>query len=637
VGRTIAVAGGHHEVIGVMPPTFRVPTYDAAELLAPRNLSSILRNPNSAQVRFQRLFARLKPGVSFDAAQADVDRVMNALQAELPRAFGGVGSRVVPIRTALTGDASPRLLMLMSAAIFVLLIACANIAGILLSRAIARRHELSVRVALGAGRRRLIREFLVEGAVLSTLGAAVGLFVAERGIVALRQIAAPALPAGTVFALEPRVVLFAIASAAGAGLVSSLVPALTATRAIAVVFRREEGRASSSRAARWMRLGLVSAQLAISIVLLTGAGLFLRTLHQLSTVDVGYGAEHLLTFRPAFTRPLPDAAQDAFYASMYERLREIPGVVAVGGGNMPMTGQSTIAGLEIEGRLVDRGRLPDVRYTPASDGYFEALGIPLVRGRTFTEEDRSGAPPVAVVSIGLAKHLWPNADPIGTRVKPDPAKPWSTIVGIVGDVRSGPVDAPIPAIYTSQRQDRWPGSSAFAIRASGDPAALAVSVRETVQRVDPTLAIVGLRTVEELRQASPAIAERRMQMQLLLVFAMAALAVSAIGVFGVSAHATEARRREFGIRIALGSPRRGVMWLALRDSAYVAIVGAMAGMPFAMLLAARIREMLYMVTPFDPLTLAAVLGALLVVVFVASLVPARRATLVDPATTMRTD
>ena len=637
VGRTIDLDGGRPEVIGVMPRGFRVPAYEAAELLTPRDLSPLLRNAINSQVRFLRLFARLKPGVSRPAAQADVDQVMRALQKEDPRSIGGIDTRVVPIRAAVTGDAGRRLLVLMGAAAVVLLIACANVAGILLSRAIARRHELSVRVALGAGRRRLIRQFLAEGAVLATLGAVLGLLVSERGIAALQRIAETALPAGTVFALEPRVVLFAIVAAMSAAFVSSLAPALGATRTVGNSLRRDDGRASPSRANRRLRLGLVAAQLGVSVVLLIGAGLFLRTFQRLSVLDLGYATEHAVTFRLPFTRPRSNPEQDAFWASLYELLRATPGVASVGGGNMPMSGQSTITGLEIEGRLVDKSRLPDVRYTPASDDYFAALGIPIARGRAFNATDRDGAPSVAVISTGLAKQLWPGADPIGARVRVAPAKPWATIVGIVGDVRMGGADAPRPSIYTSQRQDHWPGGGTVVIRAEGDPVSLAAGIRQAVKNVDPTLPIVGLRTLEEFRSNTPAIAERRLQMHLMMVFAFAALAVSAIGVYGVSAYATEARRREFGIRIALGASRRGVLWLALRDGAQAAVLGALAGVPIALVIASRLGEMLYAVTPFDPLTVAAVLGALIVVVCAASVVPARRATLIDPASTMRTD
>jgi predicted permease len=404
-----------------------------------------------------------------------------------------------------------------------------------------------------------------------------------------------------------------------------------------------------------MRLSLVAGQLAVSVVLLVGAGLLLRTLHRLASLDLGYTTERALTFRLQFTRAsskvslsrvdpdkpeelrLFNASQDTFWASLYEQLRAIPGVVSVGGGNIPTSGQSTVSGLAIEGRPVENARLPDVRYTPASDDYFATLGIPLLRGRAFTATDRDGATPVAVVSAGLARQLWADTDPIGARVKVGPDKEWSTVVGVVGDVRMGGADAPQPSIYTSQRQDHWPGGGAVVVRARADEHAVAAGIRQVVNRVDPTLPIIGLRTLEEFRQSTPAVAERRLQMQLMLAFAFVALAVSAIGVYGASAYATEARRREFGIRLALGASRRRVLWLALKDGASVAVIGAFVGVPLAWLLASRMRDLLYAVAPFDPLTVGAVLAALLLVVLAASIVPARRATLIDPVRTMRTD
>lgn len=637
VGRTIALDGGRREVIGVMPPGFRVPTYEAAELLAPRDLSPLLRNANSSQVRFLRLFARLKPGVSRQAAQADIDQAMRHMQREDARSAGGVDTRVVPIRAAVAGDARSRVLVLMCAAIFVLLIACANVAGVLLSRAIARRHELSVRVALGAGRQRLIRQFLAEGAVLGTVGAGLGLLVAERGVATLRPMATTALPAGTVLALEPRVVMFALVAAVSAALASSLVPAFGATRAIGVALRRNDARTPTLGANRRTRLTLVAGQLAVSVVLLIGAGLFLRTFQGLSALPLGYETDHALTFRLQFTRPTSNTEQRAFWASLYEQMGAIPGVVSVGGGNVPMSGQSTVTGLEIEGRPVDIGRLPDVRYSFASDDYFTALGMPIVRGRGFNAADRDGAPWAGIVSAGLAAQLWPNADPIGARVKTAPNKPWTTIVGVVGDVRMGGADPPLPSIYTSQRQDPWPGGGAVVMRAGGDLATLTAGIRQAVKRVDPTLPIIGLRTLEEFRRSTPAIAERRLLMQLSLVFALVALVVSAIGVYGVSAYATEARRREFGIRLALGASQHDVLWLALRDGAQAAALGALAGVPLAWLLTSRLRELLYAVTPFDPLAMGTALGVLMAVVFAASLVPARRATRIDIARTIRTE
>ena len=630
-GRTVAIDNERWLVLGVLPPGVRVPTYEEAQFWTPRSLSSLLAHTEARTVRILRLFGRLKPGVTLETAQADVDRVMRGLQQELPQSYGGVETRVVPIRTALAGSVKPRLLVLMGASAFVLLIACANVAGILLSRALARRTELSVRAALGAGRRRLIRQFLAEGAALALPGATLGLLVAQLGIVALRQIATSALPAGTTFALEPRVLVFAMVAAFIGALASSLFPALGATRVPGVALRDEQGRVSASRAQRRLRLGLVAAQLAVSVVLLVGAGLFLRTLQRLTALQLGYSTEQALTFRLQYTRPKNEAQQDVFWSSLYEQLRALPGVVSVGAGNVPLTGRSTVEGLEIEGRPVENGRLPDVRYAVASDDYFRTLGIPVVRGRVFNATDRAGTPWVAVVSAGLAKQLWPGADPIGARVRTEFTKPWATIVGVVGDVRKGSAEDAQPSIYTSQRQDHWPGGGPVVMRVQGDPQGLMPAIRQVMRGVDPTMPVIDLRTLEDFRRSTPAIADRRLQLQMILAFALIALAVSAIGVYGVSAYATEARRREFGIRMALGASRGGVLWLALRDGAQVALLGALAGVPLAWLLASRVQEMFYAIAPFDPLIIAVVLGALLLVVLAASLVPARRAALVDPA------
>ena len=637
IGRTLDFADGPRQVIGVMPPDFRVPTYEQAQVLMPRDLASLLGNPLNSQVRFLRLFARLKPGVSGEVARADVDRVMGTLRADFPQSFSGIDTRVMSVRAAITGEARPRLLVLMGAAGFVLLIACANVAGILLSRGIARRHELAVRVALGAGRERLLRQFLAEGAVLAVCGAGLGLLVAQLGIMALRQVAITTLPVGTAFGLEPRVALFAVLAAVVTACASALVPAVGTTRALGVALHRDDARASQSGANRRMRLGLVAGQLAVSVVLLVGAGLLLRTLHQLASLDLGYSTERALTFRLPFVQRKSNAEQDVFWATLYEQLRGIPGVLTVGGGNIPTSGQSTVSGLAIEGRLVEQARLPDARYTPASDDYFAALGIPVVRGRVFTPADRDGSPRVAVVSAGLAQQLWPGGDPVGARVRPDPTKPWATVVGIVGDVRMGGADAPQPSVYTSQRQDHWPGAGAIVIRAAGDPMALSASVRSAVKRVDPTLVIPSMRTLEDIRRSTPAIAERRLLLQLMGAFAALALVLATIGVYGVGAWSIEARRREFGIRLALGATQRGVLWLSLRDGATVAGFGALIGVPLAVLLATRLREMLYAVAPFDPATVSVVLGALFLVVIAASFIPARRATLIDPARTMRAD
>jgi predicted permease len=385
-----------------------------------------------------------------------------------------------------------------------------------------------------------------------------------------------------------------------------------------------------------MRLTLVGAQLAVAVVLLVGAGLLLRTMQRLAILDLGYASDHAVTFRAQFTGPKSSVKQDAFYAELYAQLRAIPGVVSAGGGNLPAGGQSSVTGLAIEGRA-EGGRLPDVRYTPVSDDYFATLRIPVIRGRAFTSEDRNGAPWVAVVSAGLARQFWPGADPIGARVRVGPDRPWATIVGIVGDVRMGAADAPQPSVYTSQRQDHWPGGAPIVMRTSGDPALSIAAVRDVVRRVDPSVVVPSVTTVDEVRRGTPAIAERHVQMRLMVVFSIIALAVSTIGVYGVSAYAAHARAMEFAIRIVLGASRVNVMWLAIRDSAVVAALGAAAGISLGWLVAHRLREMLFAVQPYDLATMVAAVGVLTIVVFVASIVPARRAARVDPITAIRAE
>lgn len=641
VGRTIDLSGAMRTVVGVMPPRFRLPTMEETEIWVPLDLAPVLRDVNRAQrFRFMRLFAREKPGVTHDAARADVDRTMLALAKEFPASFEGIGATVRSVRTAVVGDTSARLLVLMGAAAFVLLIACANIAGLLLARALSRRHETTVRIALGAGRRRLIRQFLAEGAVLSLSGGAIGLAIAALGVAALRRITVSSVPDGTTFAIEPQVLAFAMVITAAGGLLFSLVPAFAATRGAHTTLRQREGSGATSRSQARMRLGLITGQLAVSVALLVAAGLFLRSMHRLTTLDLGYSTERILTFDVGLplSRYGTAAKQDIFWDALHEQLRAVPGVVAVGSaGNLPLGGGAG-ASLSIEGRIVEGERPPESRYASVSDDYFETLGIPLVRGRMFSSIDHDDGPNVVIISNTLAKRFWPAGDPIGVRVKigPDPSVPWSTIIGVVGDVRFGAAGEYMPTVYASARQDHW-GGGAVLVRTAGDPVALTAGVRDAVKRVDPILPIANVQTLDQYRDATQVVADRRLQLQLMLVFAIAALLLSAIGVYGTSAYSVEARRREFGIRMALGAPRSRVLMLALRDGARAAVIGVLLGVPLSLLLASQLRELLFQVQPFDPATVAVVLAVLGLVVLAASVGPARRATRVDPVRAMRSD
>jgi predicted permease len=486
-----------------------------------------------------------------------------------------------------------------------------------------------------------VRHFLSEGLVLAVLGIVIGLFVAQLGVGVLRQIAETTLPPGTSFALEPRVLAFAIMIAAIGALAASVAPALAGTRVAAPTLRHDVARMSTTRAGRQLRLALVAGQLALAMVLLVGTGLFLRSLQRLDALELGYSTANALTFRAQFPQGpkyATDAYEDAFWSSLHEQLSALPGVVSVGFGNTPVSG-SFGSSVESEDPSIATDRLPPVRWTAVSDDYFTTLGIRVRKGRTFAPSDKTGSPPVVVISRELAEKLAPGGDPIGSRIRLGPNHPlgWATVVGIVSDVRLRSTNATQPSVYTTQRQDHWHGGSRVVLRTLGDPRRLAEPVRAVMRRVEPAVPVAEMETLEKVQRTTPAIAERRIVMQLLLAFAVIGLVVSAIGVYGVGAYAMESRRREFGIRVALGATQRRVLWLALRDGIVVALLGILAGIPVAWLAGFRVRGLLYEVEPMEPATLGAVVILLTLVALIASVVPAKRASRVDPAATMRTD
>ena len=642
LGRRVDFSGWSKRVIGVMPPAFRVPTYERAEYLYVRDLEGFRRRyPEAAgKVAMSRAFARLKPGRTVSAAQADVDRVMLALEREHPRVYGGQGTRVVPIRDAVIGTVRPQLLLLMTASGILFLVACANVAGVTLSLAIARSHELSIRVALGAGRRRLVRQLLTEGLAIGIVGASLGLVTAQLGIFALRKMSASVLPAGTSFGVAKEVLGFAIAFALAGALGSSLVPAFAATRVPPVALRREERRSTGSRTNRRLRLVLVAGQLAVTLALLCGGGLLLRTLHRLSSLDRGYEIDNRLAFQVLFPRGkyVTNEAEGAFWASLYTSVRAIRGVELVASGSNPLGGYNP-AGLVIEDREAD-GKVPEVRWSITSDDYFRTLDIPIIRGRGFLSTDREGAPPVCVVSAGLAATFWPGRDPLGARIKLVgwyQSPPWLTIVGVAGDVRLGASDSPAPTVYTFQRQDFLHGGADVLVRTRGDPAIVGRALPDAVRSVDPAIPVRGLQALDHMWRMSPGIANRRLVMQLLVAFALLAVVVAAIGVYGVCAYATGARAREFAIRIALGSPRQRVVWLALQDGIAAVGTGLLLGIPLTLALVFGIRSLLYEVQPLDPIGIAAGLGSLVLVGALASFLPARHVTRIDPASALKAE
>jgi putative ABC transport system permease protein len=640
VGRDVQFNGVRCTIVGILPPDFAWPDYEA-DVWAPLDLTPVLADANRARkFHFLGAFGRVRPGVAIDAVSGDLRRVTMQLEREHPESNTGILAHPVPVRDAIVGDVRPALLVLMAAAALVLLIACANVAGILLSRTIARRQELAIRAALGAGRGRLARQLLAESLMLAALGGGLAIPLAYWGTDALVAVAGNALPRLGPVRVDGGVLLFAVTATLASGVLFGVVPAVVGTRTALHDALREDGRGSTGGAVRLrLRRTLVTGQMALAVMLMVGAGLLVKSLMHLRRVELGFDASRLITFEVVLAGPKYDTPekQDAFYAALLPRLRALPGALsAAAGGSIPLAGGSS-ASLAIRGRDVPEGQLPEVGYTPVSDDYFRTLRIPLLRGRAFDERERNGGPGAVVLSESAARKHWGAGDPVGAQVRlgPDPSEPWNTVVGVVGDVRQDGVAAePRPTVYVSQRQDHW-GGGRIIVRAAGDPTTLIGAIRREVRRVDPALPLAVVRTMDEMVAGD--LATTRLPMLLMSAFAALALLLAAIGVYGVMAYAVAARTREFGIRMALGGLPSSVLGLVLRDGVVVSLTGTILGVAAAAAASGLLRRLLYGVEPLDAPTFAAAALALAAVMLGACYVPARRATRVDPMVALRAD
>ncbi len=639
VGKAVNVSGRSRTVIGVLPPGFFFPTMAEAEIFTPLDLTPVLRDVNRTR-KFHNLgvIGRLRPGATVAQAGADLKSIMAQLERDFPESNSNMSVATVGMRDAVVGDTRPALLVLLGASLLVLLIACANVAGMLLSRAVSRRQELAVRAALGAGRARLVRQMMTESLVLALGGGAIGLAVALWGTRALVASAGDRLPAASQVTVDATVLLTALAVSIASGVVFGLVPALAASRGIQLALKESSRGTSSGVSRHRMRTVLVTGQLALAVMLLVGAGLLVRSLVGLQKRDLGYSIESTLTFELMLAGDRYDsaAAQDQFFDALYTRLGALPGVVAVGGsGNIPMRG-GAMASLAIDGRPQPEGRLPEVGYQPVSDNLFKAMGVPLKRGRAFGPQDHETAPPVVILSESLARTFWPNGDPIGSRVRlgPNPNDPWMTVVGIVSDVRMGVDGESRPTAYVSARQDHW-GGMAIVMRTTTDPMSMLPAVRREVRAIDATIPVADANSMKEVR--TQGLTDRRLPMQLMAAFAVLALILAAVGVYGGMAYSVAARTREIGVRVALGAQPRNVFGMVLRQGMGAAAAGLTLGLLGAAALGRVLTSLLYGVKPTDVLTFVGVAGVLLTVVLAACLVPARRAVRVDPLEALRSE
>jgi predicted permease len=645
LGRTIELNKTPYRVIGVMGPEFRWPA--ATDLWVPLGLAADNYNPGNRFNENYDAVVRLKPGVTFQQASAYVQLLNNRVRNDGTGAGAYAkdsawGMFLVPFTDYIAGDTKTPMLVLLASVGFVLLIACSNIAGLMLARASGRSREIAVRAALGASRWNLIRQTLAESLILSFAGAIIGLalsFAGVRGLLAL----APAN--GTValdIRMDPTVLLFTAIATIAAGLLFGIAPAWQISRLDRFDVLREGGRSGSAGLRRQkLRSGLVIGEVALALILLVGAGLFLRSLASLQDVNPGFQPQGLIT--GAVT--LPDtqygdsAKQIAFYRAALDRLSNLPGASNVAAAvPVPFSGQSGSASFSIEGRPSppgDPGPHGDIGFV--SPGYFAAMKIPLKSGRTFTDADRSNTASVALIDETLAREYWPDQDPIGKHMRNGDSKtPWATIVGVVGHTKNSDLAGDVvkgryyyPLL---QQSDTFPFVS-FVARTEADPARLTGALREVVRAVDPSLAVSRIKLMSDLVSAS--LAPRRFVVTLLGIFAGLALLMAVIGLYGVISYSVTQRTQEIGIRMALGAQPSGVLGLVIGQGMHLAGIGAAIGLIVSLAFSRLLRNQLFQVSAFDPLTFAVTALILIAAALLATYIPARRATRVDPMDALR--
>ena len=635
VGRALTLNNEPHQVIGILPPRFEFPLAENDVWLP---YSSLPIQDRGRGNRNWLVFGRVAPDVSFNQAQAELDQVSAALASTYPETNANWSARFKGLHESSVGAVSRNLQLLMGAVGFVLLIACANIANLLLARASARQREIAVRAALGASRSRLVRQLLVESLVLAIVGGGVGLVLGSAltdGMLALL----PNLPRGTSVGPDATVVAFTTALSIGTGLLSGLAPALRLSRPDLRASLNEGGRGGESRGAGRVRATLVVAELALSLVLLAGAGLFIQSLTRLVNVDLGYNPANLLTleYRLPRNKYAQPAEQIAFHQRVVERLASVPGVQrAAIAGSVPQSGNgANVAFWRSEDARPQLETMPRAQFNAVTSGFFEVMGIPLLDGRTCAVTDHADGPLVVLVNRLLAERFWPGESALGQRLRVPDVEGEITVVGVVGNTRPNLLSQPVrPQIYGCLSQQ--PGIFAtVAIKTAGEPLALSRSVQQVIWSVDRNQPVWKIRTAESMISAS--VQRDRFVMLLMLCAAALALLLAALGTYSVLSYTVQRRAREVGVRMALGATRGSIVRLVLGHTVLVTALGVTVGVVGALALGEVVATQLYEVSPRDPLTLSATALILASVALVAAWIPTRLATAVDPLTTLRAE
>jgi putative ABC transport system permease protein len=644
VGQNIVLDGETYTVTGVMPPNFKFPSW--AQLWVPMawtNEKRAVRGNHNYLV-----IGRLKPGVESRAAQAELSAISSRLEQLYPEDDKGWGATIVPLREQLVGDVRPALLVLLGAVAFVLLIACANVANLVLGKILERKKEIAIRYALGATRGAILRQILAETVLLSLAGGALGLLLASFGVTLIVKFLGDRLPRSTEITLDAPVLAFTAFVALFAGILAGLLPALRFTRTdVNEALKQGQSRGSSASGGSKTRFLLVVSEVALSLVLLIGAGLMVRTLWQLSSVHPGFDPNNVLTM----TVPVPAnkfataAAQSAFFDRVLQQVRATPGVEWAGVvDDLPLGNGGSHQPVAIEGQpVVPMADQPEVDVRLISPGYLRALRVPLLRGRDISDSDVAGRTPVALVSESMAKRFWPNQDPLGKHLTltffPKEAR---EVVGIIGDVKLDTLDEtrPVASVYWPLNQMFAPPSEpwrsfgmSLAVRTSSDPLSAVSAVTTAVRQVDPQTPVIDVISMNGL--ISNSLSPQRSNMLLLAAFAGLALVLTAVGIYSVLAYAVRRRVREIGIRMALGASHSDVLQMVIADGLKPILVGVGIGFAAALALGRVVSSLLYGVHSTDPLTFAIVALLLVSVGLLATVVPAYRATRVEPIGTLR--
>ena len=647
VGRSLALNGESYEVVGVMPSGFRDFFNRTAEIWAPLVFRPEQMTDENRTSEFLNLTARMKPGVTVAQAQGEMRTLAEQLKRDYPDSYPPSWSLLVTgLSLQATGDVRPALLVLLGAVGFVLLIACANVANLLLARAAARSKEIAVRTALGATREWLLKQLLTESVLVSLAGGAVGLLMAYLGVRAMVAMDIGNLPRADEIGIDGTVMVFTLVVSLVAGVLFGLAPALhTATPNLHGALK-EGGRGSTAdRGSHALRRSLVVTEVALALTLLTGAGLLLKSFARLQGVDPGFEPSSLMTLNLSLppTKYPSDTAQAAFFDQALAAIERVPGVTGVGATTvMPFGGSWSTGSFDIEGYQPPEnqpGPWGDIRIV--SPRFFETLRIPLLRGRYLSDEDRDGSRLVAVIDQEFVRRYWPENDPIGKRFTFGPPdgvtdttqNEWIEIVGVVGHTAHEGLDAdPRIQLYLPYRQVTQP-FMALAVRTTGSPDRYVNLVRDAIRSVDADQPISGVSNMDEMLSRS--VGQRRLSMVLLSIFSGIALVLASIGIYGVMSYSVTQRSRELGVRLALGADRGDVLRLVLRQGMGLALLGIGIGLAAALALTRLIESQLYGVAATDPLTFLLVAGVLAATALLANLIPALRATRMDPAVVLR--